>query len=178
MSTLVERIYGVSVMLVVCTLHCQFLPKYFIQSGGWCNENKIRVWERVWVDDKKAQSPWNEGHTHKFHFMSLLKVWVVFTGGRPPFGQVPPGQGPWTETSTPGQRPHWDWHLVAATEAGASYWNAYFSVSIDHFTSRESIRYLDQTRTQKHCSQWEPYGISSIFLNISQNPLLNSSHHM
>ena len=50
--------------------------------------------------------------------------------------------------------------------------------SIHHFTSRESIRYLDQTRTRKHCSQWEPYGISSIFLNISQNPLLNSSHHM
>ena len=49
---------------------------------------------------------------------------------------------------------------------------------IRHFTSHESIRYLDQTCTRKHCSQWEPYGIASIFLIISQNPLLNSSHHM
>ena len=30
----------------------------------------------------------------------------------------------------------------------------------------------------KHCSQWELYGMLPLFLNISQNMLLNSSHHM
>ena len=54
---------------------------------------------------------------------------------------------------------------------------------IDGFTSRSPdvinmAVFWSKRSSKNHCSQWEPYGISSIFLNILQNPLLDSSYHV
>ena len=57
------------------------------------------------------------------------------------------------------------------------------SLKIRHFKSRSPdvtnmAVFWSKRSSKNHCSQCEPYGISSIFLDILQNPLLNSSHHV
>ena len=59
----------------------------------------------------------------------------------------------------------------------------FFLLSIDGFMSRSPdiinmAVFWSKRSSKNHCSQWEPFGILSIFLIILQNPLLGSSDHM
>ena len=54
---------------------------------------------------------------------------------------------------------------------------------IDGFTSRSPYVtnmavFWSKRSSKNHCSQWEPFGILSIFLIILQKPLLGSSDHI